>query len=260
MALATADVLTYQGWQPQLMMDGFRRWLDEGYWTAHGMPFDVGNATRNAIMLYRIHGDWTTCGQGQEMDNGNGSLMRCYPVSAWLVGTSPADRIRQAGEASALTHAHVRSRLCCAWHALWCEVTLSGTDARSATTQVNARIRREVPAEERQHLARLLDGTILDELRERINSSGYVVSTLEASLWCIARHATFSEMVLAAVNLGGDTDTTGAVTGGMAGWLLGAPAIPETWLAALPRRDEVEDLASRFAERCLDQWESHGAG
>jgi len=258
MALATADMLTTHGWQPQQLMEGFRRWLDGGFWAAHGMPFDVGNATRNAIMLYRIHGDWSNCGQDSEWDNGNGSLMRCFPVSAWLVGASPTDRIRLAGEASALTHAHIRSRLCCAWHAQWCEATLSERDVGVAAAQVNARLRRDVPPAEWTHLARLLDGTILQAPRDSVNSSGYVVATLEASLWCVARHGSFSEMVLAAVNLGGDTDTTGAVTGGMAGWLLGAGAIPETWLSALPRRGEVEDLATRFAERCLDQWSAHG--
>jgi ADP-ribosylglycohydrolase len=66
--------------------------------------------------------------------------------------------------------------------------------------------------------------------------------------------------VLAAVNLGGDTDTTGAVVGGMAGWLYGAQSIPAQWLATLPRQTDIMDVADRFAEHCLDHWSSRGQG
>jgi len=80
-------------------------------------------------------------------------------------------------------------------------------------------------------------------------------------LLCVVNPERYSySKILETVELDGNTAATIAVTCGMAGWMLGAPAIPETWLAALPRRAEVEDLASRFADWCLDQWESHGAG
>ena len=46
-----------------------------------------------------------------------------------------------------------------------------------------------------------------------------MLHTLEASLWCLLTEDTYADAVLKAVNLGGDTDTTGAVTGGLAGLL-----------------------------------------
>jgi len=258
MTLVVADVLAHHGWEPERMMAGFQAWLDEGLWSAHGAAFDVGNATRNAIMQFRILGDWTSCGQGREGDNGNGSLMRCFPASAWLAGISAQERTLLAGEASSLTHAHIRSRLCCAWHAQWCEAMLADVDVRRAGAQASALLRRHVPESERRALARIMDGSVLDLERGRVASDGYVVSTLEAALWCLGRHGNFADSVLAAVNLGGDTDTTGAVAGGMAGWAFGAEAIPEAWLAALPRRDEVEKLAGDFAEACQAQWARGG--
>ena len=58
----------------------------------------------------------------------------------------------------------------------------------------------------------------INQLEEdEIESSGYVVHTLEASLWVLAKYNSFKDTVLAAVNLGKDTDTTGAVAGGLAG-------------------------------------------
>ena len=219
MTLASADNLTAYGWDLDRLMEGFRRWYDEAWWTAHGKVFDIGGTTRMAIIDYRICTDASTSGRCDDHCNGNGSLMRILPVSAYLAGTASEDRIRRAGDASAVTHAHIRSRLCCAWHAQWCAAVLAGSDARGAAGKASQRLHREIPAEERPHLARLLDGTAMDLPRVRVPSDGYVVSTLEAAQWCLAQHAGFAEAVLAAVNLGGDTDTTGAVVGGMAGWL-----------------------------------------
>lgn len=256
MTLATTDVLIRNGWDLPAMLHGFLGWLDRNEWTPHGEVFDIGNATRNALMLFRIGGDHTTCGQSHERDNGNGSLMRCLPVSLWLFGATAEQMVEHAGLASALTHAHLRSRLCCAWHALWCDAVLGGHDVRSAAVHASKRLRPLITVDlERQTLKRLLDGSLMELPRSTIQSDGYVVSTLEASLWCVANHGDFRSSVLAAVNLGGDTDTTGAVAGGMAGLLYGLNAIPAEWISALARRDDVIALAERFADACVEQWE-----
>ena len=73
------------------------------------------------------------------------------------------------------------------------------------------------------------------------------METLEAALWCLLTTESFSSCVLRAVNLGGDTDTTAAVAGGLAGLRYGYAAIPEAWLAQLARREDVEELCREFA-------------
>jgi ADP-ribosylglycohydrolase len=93
----------------------------------------------------------------------------------------------------------------------------------------------------------VLDGSLLAQSEPDIKSSGYVVHTLEAALWCLLRHDTYAATVLAAVNLGDDTDTTGAVVGGLAGLAYGEAGIPAEWLAGLARRADIEDLAQRLA-------------
>jgi ADP-ribosyl-[dinitrogen reductase] hydrolase len=75
-----------------------------------------------------------------------------------------------------------------------------------------------------------------------------VVHTLEAALWCLLNHDTYAATVLAAVNLGEDTDTTAAVVGGLAGLVYGEVGIPAEWLAELARRDDITDLAIRLAQ------------
>lgn len=258
MTLATADVLVHQGWDTAAMMEGFRRWLDEGWWTARGNVFDIGSTTRKAIDRYAITGDHLTCGQASETNNGNGSLMRCLPASLWLLDRSDADIVHLAGEASALTHAHPRSRLACAWHAVWCREALTNAEMAAVLTATNVAMTPSLPEAERVVFRRILSGEVLGLPRRQVSSDGYVISTLEASLWCLAHHRSFPETVLAAVNLGGDTDTTGAVVGGMAGLWYGIHAIPTAWMEALPRLDDVRHLAENLAQKCAHHGGPHG--
>ena len=81
----------------------------------------------------------------------------------------------------------------------------------------------------------------LDE--EQIKSSGYVVHTLEAAIWCFLNTDNYKDCVLKAVNLGDDTDTVGAVAGGLAGLYYGYNEIPKEWLDVIPKKDWIEELA-----------------
>ncbi|WP_294291509.1 ADP-ribosylglycohydrolase family protein, partial [uncultured Chryseobacterium sp.] len=82
-----------------------------------------------------------------------------------------------------------------------------------------------------------------------ISSSGYVLHSLEASLWCFLNSESYSEAVLKAVNLGEDTDTTGAITGGLAGVYYGFKAIPEEWVEVLARKEDIERLCIKLKEK-----------
>ncbi len=257
MTLVTADSLSGAGWNMEKLISGFLLWYDNSWWTPHGAVFDIGNATQGALRLFRTNRDPLLCGMTCESDNGNGSLMRFLPVSCWLWRQTTEVIISKASEASALTHAHLRSRLCCAWHALWCDAVLSDKSVRASAQEASHRLLPNIISElERKILKRLLNGSVMDQPRAAIHSDGYVVSTIEASLWCLTNHNDFRSTVLAAVNLGDDADTTGAVTGGMAGLHYGFNAIPKEWISTLARHDDVMALAERFADACLAHWQA----
>ena len=84
----------------------------------------------------------------------------------------------------------------------------------------------------------------LDE--EQIKSSGYVVHTLEAAIWCFLNTENYKDCVLKAVNLGEDTDTVGAVAGGLAGLYYGLEDIPEAWTEILPKREWIIETILRL--------------
>ncbi len=97
-----------------------------------------------------------------------------------------------------------------------------------------------------QHYSRLWDLQKFKMLEENeIKSSGYVVDTLEAALWCFLNTTSYKECVLKAVNLGDDTDTVSAVAGGLAGLYYGMDALPKDWLAVFQKRSGLRNLQKK---------------
>ena len=73
----------------------------------------------------------------------------------------------------------------------------------------------------------------------------------EASLWVVLKSENYKESIIGAVNLGGDTDTIGAITGSMTGIIYGYDDIPKDWLKELARREYLEELSRKFEEKII---------
>lgn len=73
-----------------------------------------------------------------------------------------------------------------------------------------------------------------------MGSSGYVVDTFVAAMWCLLTTDNYRDCVLKAVNLGSDTDTTAAVAGGLAGIMYGLEGIPDEWLSKMKSMDMID--------------------
>ena len=233
-------------------------WLDNAYWTATAETFDVGGATRTAIQRLRAGVAPAQAGPRAEADNGNGALMRVLPLvfhAIWQAEPLDLPAAWALTEAVArVTHGHPRSTLGCFLYLLVARLLLRGEKPAAAYAQARAAANHWLHTQaqgpaflEWPRYAAVLDGSLPGRPEAEISSSGYVVHTLEAALWCLLRHDTYAATVLAAVNLGKDTDTTGAVAGGLAGLAYGEAAIPAEWRASLARRADIEDLAARLA-------------
>jgi len=106
----------------------------------------------------------------------------------------------------------------------------------------------------KKHYNRLFKKNFAKLPEDEIRSSGYVVDTLEAALWCLLNTSNYRDCVLRAVNLGEDTDTVAAIAGGLAGMYYGVDAIPDEWLNQLARRDDIEKLCTDFYDS-LCRWD-----
>lgn len=256
LALCTAESLC-GGYNLHSMSRTFVNWLNEAYWTPYGRVFDVGHTTRNAIIRLEQGFNPEDAGLTEENDNGNGSLMRILPVALYFAFAESDLRKRAVMSASRITHGHMRSQLACVLYSELVSRVCIGMDLSVSLAETRATFRDllgSVP-EELAAFHRTLDPDLGLRNENEIMGSGYVIHTLEASIWCCLRSKSFKEAVLRAINLGEDTDTTGAVTGGLAGILFGIDDIPSEWISQLARVNDIEDLCGRFAHACAAHWQ-----
>lgn len=259
MSLAALDSLA-RGIDYFEIMQNFAKWLEEGKYTPTEETFDVGRTCMHSIVgfikICSLGGgefllppgfDVTLCGQKGEFANGNGSLMRIHPFSLYAYAYYlPIDEwFEVISNASALTHAHDRAKIGCLIYTFVLMSLLKdggkcgiGEGLKEAERYLGACA--ELAAYER------IFRSDFDKLpREEIKSSGYVVDTLEAALWCLLTTDNYYDCVLKAVNLGGDTDTVAAVAGGLAGALYGYDSIPAKWKDAIIKKDYIEEMCER---------------
>ncbi len=253
MALCLMESLT-SGVDYADMMTRFRRWADEGYMTPYGKVFDMGIATQQALARFAHGTPPLECGGIGERDNGNGSLMRILPMALYLHRTmgpdfpSKPETYQIIHNASALTHAHPISLMACGLYCAAVNELLCGKpsvwDGTKAAKELYRNQTEFVPYLD---TFQRIEPDILPALpKSEISSGGYVLHTLEAALWCLERQKSFRACLLEAVNLGEDTDTVGAVAGGLAGLKYGD--IPEDWLSVIARREEIEGLCGTFSQ------------
>jgi ADP-ribosylglycohydrolase len=254
MILATMEgFLKAGGYSPVAAMEEFSAWLNSARHTPYGSVFDVGNATSQAIRRFDSGTPATQCGGSEEWSNGNGSLMRILPV-ALAFGDDP-DLVEKVSEMSALTHAHERSRMSCAFYCLVVSELLHGEALSQATSFAWDVMdhRWDFSSNERSTFESWHPDRLFVREESEIGSSGHVIDTLEAALWVNALHDNYRDAVLHAVNLGDDTDTTGCVAGGLAGLIHGQRKIPSEWLKVLAKREEFVDIAKGFAGFCAQE-------
>jgi ADP-ribosylglycohydrolase len=230
------------------------QWYYNNYWTPRGDVFDIGIATQQAIERLAKGERPDLAGGFDVASNGNGSLMRILPLLFFILDKPINERFEITKQVSSITHGHIRSVVACFYYLEFARQLFAQKDK----FEVYKNLQTEIPTyldslsinqSEIALFDRLLKQNIYELTDENILSSGYVLHTLEASIWCLLTTENYRDAVLKAANLGEDTDTTGAVTGGLAGLLYGYDNIPINWIKQLARFDDVENLAERFGEK-----------
>ena len=246
LTLCLADSLS-RGFDPRDIARNFVRWHDEAAFTARGAVFDVGNATAKAIARLRAGAAPEQAGCTGQSENGNGSLMRIAPLVFYLAGKPGAERFAAVKAVSAITHAHEWSVAACFIYLELLGKLLGGMDKQAAYAELRRDFQDGCPyisGPALDKFARILRADISAVPEAAIRSSGFVVDTLEAALWCFLTTDNYRDAVLKAVNLGEDTDTTAAVTGAPAGLAYGLGGIPAPWLDSLAGYNDILTLSA----------------
>lgn len=235
------------------IMVEFGKWVEDGYMTPQGRVFDIGRTCLHAIMNYHRGKDVRHCGGEREHDNGNGSLMRILPVCLYnyLKKADKDSAIDNIHSVSALTHAHDRSCIACGIYDFIIQELISTSRKSSVKKALDKAKEYYKENDENKSFSRLYEENFELTAESDVKSSGYVVDTLEAAVWCLLNTTNYKECVLKAVNLGQDTDTVAAVAGGLAGILYGYKNIPSEWIDSLIKKDDILDMCSAFYDAVI---------
>lgn len=238
-------------------------WKYDNLWSPHGKLFDIGMTTSRSLEHLRAllkHPELDLLKNikygADENTNGNGSLMRILPLYAYIKNKSIEEQFDIIWDVSSLTHGHIRAALACLIYLTMIDYLIRGKDKFEAYALTQKKIilffkSKDIASTERAIFSRIISNNIHLLPEDKIHSAGYVMHSLEASFWVLLKNEDFKSTVLHAVNLGEDTDTTGAIAGGLAGVYYGNEAFPKDWIYNLARIDEIlllcHDLQAKYA-------------
>ncbi|MFH0386045.1 ADP-ribosylglycohydrolase family protein [Streptococcus sp. A18] len=229
--------------------DAYRR----GYLTPHGECFDIGIGTNEAIERYLSGVSPVESGGASEMDNGNGAIMRISPLAILLQEEFDfPKKVKIIERYTKITHRHPRTIVA---SILYIQIliglllnnnlenTLKGTKKIFLESFDQSHPYRK---EFEEYYVNLFSKEFLELPSSEIASTGYVVDTLKAVIWCVGTTDSFKSAVLKAVTLGGDTDTIGAITGTLAGALYKFESIPEEWINKIANKSLIDEKIKEF--------------
>ena len=252
MTLALVDNLTADA-DNDALFKKFVAYMQDGAYTPFGHLFDIGNTCAKAIRTYAKGGtEPTQCGDPSEFANGNGAVMRLAPLAITLLNEDdPAVRFAQYRDYTSFTHRHPRAILGTALYLEALRHLLQGANLTEALNRAHA-FAAQLPGQYQNELKayhRIFDPQFARIPRAGIESSGYVVDTLEAAFWCALNARNWRDGVLAAANLGSDADTGASITATILAAARPADQFPDDWQSALKNSAMLARYFTPFAER-----------
>ena len=245
MALCLAASLIEKGFDPHDQITRYTRWAGEGYMSSNGRCFDIGIATSGALQRFKRTGD-PLAGSTDPHSAGNGCIMRLAPVPI-RYRNQPEVAVRYSEAQAQTTH---QAPECLAASRLFGEILVRALQGQSKEQVLAPPILAgKLPTK----LDAIGQGRYLRKSRDAIRGTGYVVDSLEATLWCFAQTDNFRDCILMAANLGDDADTTAAQAGQLAGAFYGESGIPAGWLAKLAMMEAIRSMADALAAQAGPQ-------
>ena len=225
-------------------LERYLLWYKTGYMSSNGTCFDIGNTVRAA--LARFERTRKTYAVSDEMSAGNGSLMRLCPVPlCWW--KRPERAIELSGESSRTTHGARAATDACRYFGGLLVGAVMGVDKATLLSSRYAPVAGYWDARQlTPEIDEIARGSFKRKEPPDIESTGYVVKSLEAALWAFDRTNSFEVGCRLAVNLGGDADTCGAVFGQLAGAYYAEAGIPERWRQLLAQRELIGSTAEEL--------------
>lgn len=221
------------GFSVRKAADNFLKWKK-------GPHKDIGGTTASALAAYERSGD-PGSGRTDERSAANGGLMRC--IATGLVRRDDAQRREEAQRVSGVTHAE---RRCLDAATIYCDIAAKLLDGATPDEAIDWALEHSpVHDDVKEAVRRGRETTTPEEFDLR----GYVLGSLSVSVWAISqKNRSLETTLVQVVGLGGDTDTNGAIAGGLLGAAYGKSAIPQRWVEKLEYAPRIQAVSARLAD------------
>ncbi len=253
MTLATVDaIIKDKDVNCDTIANNFLAWLNDAKYTSTNKVFDIGRTCMKAIFRYAKGEEKAEeCGGKSALNNGNGSLMRILPIVYYSYSNKMSEEniYNLVKRVSSITHAHEISIMGCFIYVIYGIELLNNKNLEQAYNIIKKiNFNNYFSNETIEKYSRILKHNIKNYSMEEIKSTGFVIDTLEATLWVLLNTSTYDESIIKAINLGEDTDTVGACVGGIAGIYYGLDSINQSWKNDLLKYDYLVGLCDKFNE------------
>ena len=214
------------GWNLAAIAHQFSRWMKS-------RPVDIGATCARGIRGFMHEGTLEV--PPNEWDAGNGGVMRMVPVALVTLGDD-ARLASWAVQQAHLTHNHPLSDAACITVGRMVQGAMTGASREALQAMADDLVGRHAKFRYRPYPG---------------NSSAYVVDTLQTVLHYFFSTHSLEDCLVGVVNQGGDADTTGAISGMIAGAFYGLENLPRRWVKRLDSavREEVIALADDLTQR-----------
>ncbi len=225
-------------------------------WYESGNTRGIGTTTAGAMVNLKMGAAWNESGLTQTIDGlpagGNGTAMRAAPIGLFYRNDIET-LLKVALLDASITHNAHEPKMGSVAVALATAFLANGTHSQIGVLEEVKDIVADSEVKEKLVLAHSLleNKASHSEALAQIGTSGYVPETVGAAFYCFAATDNFKDAVVMAVKAGGDTDTTAAIVGALAGTYYGLEGIPSEYKDQVENFQLLQDLTDELVNNTI---------
>lgn len=247
--VATTYAITKRGLDYDYIAENCVSWFTSNRFCSVGESFGIGQTTLKSLIRFtQRQKSATECGEGLIKDNGNSALKMVLPLAYYFIANKETkENVYTAiKNVCSITHRHEISICACYIYVHYAMFLLNGNNKFAAIKKLKTLDYSMFSNNTLEYFSRILVGNLSELDIDEINSTSFVVDTLESILWCFIKSDNYKDCIIATTNIGDDTSSIGGLTGALAGIYYGTNKIPKDWYDNVRRKDYLTTISEEF--------------
>lgn len=247
--VATTYAITKRGLDYDYIAENCVSWFTSNRFCSVGESFGIGQTTLKSLIRFtQRQKSATECGEGLIKDNGNSALKMVLPLAYYFIANKETKEnvYTTIKNVCSITHRHEISICACYIYVHYAMFLLNGNNKFAAIKKLKTLDYSMFSNNTLEYFSRILVGNLSELDIDEINSTSFVVDTLESILWCFIKSDNYKDCIIATTNIGDDTSSIGALTGALAGIYYGTNKIPKDWYDNVRRKDYLTTISEEF--------------